>query len=92
MTIAPKTSSLIQVYGTDSCTATSAARRTLEKYNAPYEYVDIEKFADAGAWIASVAGGKDITPVIDFYGQNLIQPDDEKILTMLTNSGVRQGL
>ncbi len=92
MTATPKTSTLIQVYGTDSCKDTSSVRRTLEKYNAPYEYIDIENNKDAGAWVESVAGDAPITPVIDFYGQTLFNPDDEKIFSMLKNSGVRKAL
>lgn len=89
MTTTPKTSMLIQVYGTDSCNDTSHVRRTLDKYNAPYEYVDIEKNVDAGTWVESVAGGARITPIVDFYGQTLVQPDEKKIFSMLENSGVR---
>jgi len=92
MTNIQKTSPLVQIFGTDTCLETSHMRRVLEKHSVPYEYVDVQKNIDAGKWLESVTGGRRSTPVVDFFGDVLIQPTEEKIIQLLRTTAVRQAL
>jgi len=56
------TSSLIQVFGTDSCAKTAATRRKLDHLGVEYEYVDLGLNDDAREWVRSQTDGDGDTP------------------------------
>jgi glutaredoxin len=79
MTATRPTSSLVQVYGTDKCKETESVRRELNREKIAFEYVDVRRDIDAAKWIRSLTNGFLVTPVLDFYGEVLIQPSQSKL-------------
>lgn len=86
------TSSLVQVYGTDECKKTESVRKDLNREKIAFEYVDIRRDTDAAQWIKSLTNGVLVTPVLDFYGEVLIQPSQSKLDLVLRASNLPSGV
>ncbi len=82
------TSSLIQVYGTDRCKETESVIRELNRENIAFEYVDVQLDLVAAQWIKSLTDGILVTPVLDLYGEILIQPSKSKLYLVLRASEI----
>lgn len=53
--------------------------RELNREKIPFEYVDIQLDLVAAQWIRSLTDGTLVTPVLDLYGEILIQPSKDKL-------------
>jgi mycoredoxin len=70
----------IIVYGTRWCPDCSRARRVLEKRALPYEYIDINRDAQARDFVEQVNKGNRSVPTILFPdGDILVEPSNSTL-------------
>ena len=77
----------ILIYGTKWCPDCRRARMVFEKFNCPFEYVDIEADETARAEVSRINNGFLSVPTILFPdGSTLTEPDnptlERKIITL----------
>jgi glutaredoxin len=80
----------VKVYGRDTCPRTTDVRARLEKMGVDHEYVEITREAEGAAFVRARADGKEKTPVLDFSGDVLVDPDDVTLKSKLQQKGLRR--
>ncbi|MEN4010892.1 MAG: glutaredoxin domain-containing protein [Bellilinea sp.] len=66
---------VIQFYGTTWCYTSRRARTTLDEYNIPYEFIDIDINMDGRRYVEQVNNGNRSVPTILFTdGSILVEP------------------
>lgn len=70
----------IIVYGTNWCWDCHRARRFFDKYNIPYEWVNVDKDKDAEGYVLEVNEGMRSIPTIQFPdGAILVEPSNAEL-------------
>jgi mycoredoxin len=78
----------VQVFGTDRCEDTQETRDHLELLGVPYDYIDVDRDAQAAAWVKDQNGGKLRTPTVRVGRRVLSVPDDVELERELRDVGV----
>jgi glutaredoxin len=78
----------VRVYGADWCEDTQATRNHLDSLGVPYQYIDVEKDAQAQAWVKQQNGGKQKTPTVDIQGEILVEPRERDLELALRGRGL----
>lgn len=77
----------IRVFGADWCGDCIRSKRALERFGAPFEWVDVEVQAGAAAEAMELANGRRNIPVIVFPdGRVLVEPSDRELENALADS------
>ena len=69
----------VTVYGSRTCPDTDRATRYLDAHKIPYEFKSVDDFPEFNAYIASLNGGKRVTPTIRVDNKVYINPSDEEL-------------
>ena len=78
----------IQVYATAWCPDCRLARRVLDSFSAPYEWIDITDNDEAIAYVTSVNGGNRSVPTVVFPdGQTMTEPSGRDLTAALLALG-----
>jgi mycoredoxin len=77
----------VQVYGTDRCEDTREVRDHLDLLGVPYDYIDVDRDAQAAAWVKAHNGGKLRTPTVQVGHRVLAVPDDVELERELRGAG-----
>jgi len=82
---------MIIIYGTTWCPDCARAKQFLDRQHFPYQWVDIEKDAQARAYVEQVNQGYHIVPTIVFPdGSILVEPSNAELAQKLkTTAGSR---
>jgi thioredoxin reductase (NADPH) len=76
--------SKILVYGADWCGDCHRTRALFDQYEVDYDYIDIEKDAEAKATMLALVDGKNTIPTIVFTDGTIMQePSNDELLDML---------
>jgi mycoredoxin len=78
----------IKLFGADWCEDTTRTREQLDALNVKYQYIDVEKDADANKHITDLNHGKRRTPTVDLGGTILIEPTNDEMEAALRSAGV----
>lgn len=82
----------IQVYATAWCPDCMLARRVLDQFQAPYEWIDITDNAEAIAYVTSVNGGNRSVPTVVFPdGRTMTEPSGRELSAALLGLGYSPG-
>ncbi|MCA1592473.1 MAG: glutaredoxin family protein [Acidobacteria bacterium] len=73
----------VKVYGADWCGDTQRALKFLDGLGVAYDYVNVEKDAEAARWVKEHNDGKELKPTIDVAGQILSVPDEHELTQAL---------
>ncbi len=74
----------IILYGTTWCYDTFRAKRVLERNHIPFQWVDIDKDANARKFVESVNHGNRSVPTIVFPdGSMLVEPSEDQLMSKL---------
>ncbi len=75
---------VIILYGTEWCSDCMRSRRFLDRKRVPYRWVDIDKDAEAGAFVERANRGYRSVPTIVFPdGGILVEPSDAELAASL---------
>jgi mycoredoxin len=78
---------VIQVYGTTWCPDCVRAKLVLERHGTQYVWVDIQRDADAAAYVERVNKGMRSVPTIVFPdGSVLVEPSNAELTAKLHSS------
>ena len=78
----------VKVYGADWCGDTRSTREVLDRLGVAYKYVDVERDADAAAWVREHNDGKERVPTLDINGQILSVPTEHELVGALREMGL----
>jgi mycoredoxin len=74
----------ITLYGTTWCGTTRRARLLLDKYNIPYQWVDIDLDEEAAKFVEKVNHGNRSVPTIIWKdGSTSVEPSNEELARKL---------
>ena len=73
----------VKVYGADWCGDTRRTLARLDALGVGYDYVDIERDAQAAGWVREQNDGKERKPTVKIGRQVLSVPDDEELESAL---------
>ena len=79
---------MVKVYGADWCEDTRRTLARLDALGVGYDYVDIERDAEAARWVREQNGGKERKPTVRIGGQVLSTPGDEALESALKKEGL----
>ncbi|HJU53494.1 MAG TPA: glutaredoxin family protein [Pyrinomonadaceae bacterium] len=77
----------VKVYGADWCEDTQHTLARLDALGVNYDYVDIERDAEAARWVREQNDGKERKPTVKIGRQVLSVPDDEELESALKEEG-----
>ena len=77
----------VKVYGADWCADTQHTLARLDALGVNYDYVDIERDAEAARWVREQNDGKERKPTVKIGRQVLSVPDDEELESALKEEG-----
>jgi len=69
----------ITMYGSKTCSDTTAARKYLDDHHIPYEYKDVEDDPSYNDYIADLNGGKRVMPTLRINNETLVNPSLEDL-------------
>ncbi len=78
----------VRVYGTDWCEDTQHTRESLDGMGVGYDYIDIEKDAEAAQYVRDMNGGQQVTPTVNIMGEILVEPNDAELGAALRSTGL----
>ncbi len=78
----------IKVYGADWCGDTQRTLKQLDKLGVAYDYIDVERDAQASRWVKEQNDGKELKPTVDIGGQVLAVPSAQELETALRDKGL----
>jgi len=78
----------VKVYGADWCGDTKRTLAYLDSLSVTYDYVDVEKDAEAAAWVKKQNDGKELKPTVDVNGQVLSVPSNHELASVLREKGL----
>ena len=85
----PEQDDTIVVYGTIWCWDCRRTRRFLDKYQIPYEWVDIDKNKQAEQYVIKANNGMRSVPTILFPdGETLVEPSNKSLAQKLNIESV----
>lgn len=64
----------LTIYTTSWCPDCRVAKRFLNEHNVDYKEIDIDKDAEAEAFVIKASGGRRVIPTIDADGEYLFNP------------------
>lgn len=74
---------MVKVYGADWCEDTRQTLARLDALGVAYDYIDIERDAEAARWVREQNGGKERKPTLQVGRLVLSTPDDEELESAL---------
>jgi glutaredoxin len=70
----------VQVFGADWCEDTTRTREYLDAHSIRYDYIDVEKDAQAQQWVVRQNDGKQKTPTVKVANQIVLsEPSDAEL-------------
>ena len=79
---------MVKVYGADWCEDTRRTLARLDALGVGYDYIDIERDAEAARWVREQNGGKERKPTLQVGARVLSTPDDEELESALKAEGL----
>ena len=79
---------MVKVYGADWCEDTRHTLARLDALRVGYDYINIERDAEAARWVREQNGGKERKPTLQVGGRVLSTPDDEELESALKAEGL----
>ena len=79
---------MVKVYGADWCGDTRRTLARLDALGVGYDYIDVERDAEAARWVREQNGGKERKPTLQVGGHVLSTPDDEELESALKAEGL----
>jgi mycoredoxin len=79
----PMTETII-IYGTSWCWSSRRARETFDKYEIPFQWIDIDEDEEGGKIVMEINHGNRSVPTIVFPdGSTLVEPSDSELKSKL---------
>lgn len=78
------------MYGAAWCADCHRIRRLLDECGTAYDYYDIDHDADAQARARTLAGGREVVPVVQIGPATLLDPTNEALLNALPANGTEK--
>jgi mycoredoxin len=79
----PMTETII-IYGTSWCWSSRRARETFDKYEIPFQWIDIDENEEGGKIVMEINHGNRSVPTIVFPdGSTLVEPSDSELKSKL---------
>lgn len=79
---------MVKVYGADWCGDTRRTLARLDALGVGYDYINVERDAEAARWVREQNGGKERKPTVQVGGQVLSVPGDEELEGALKAEGL----
>jgi glutaredoxin-like protein len=78
------TNTEIKIYGADWCGDCRRAKRFMDQYNVPYQWIDVQEDAEATDLVQKLNQGRRIIPTIVFEdGSILVEPSNSELARKL---------
>jgi glutaredoxin len=78
----------VKIYGADWCAMTRRALGWLDEHGVEYEYIKVDRDAEASDWVKRQSGGKEKKPTLDIRGEVLVEPSNSEIEVCLRSNGL----
>ena len=79
---------MVKVYGADWCEDTRHTLARLDALGVGYDYINVERDAEAARWVREQNNGKERKPTLQVGRQVLSTPDDEELERALKAEGL----
>ena len=79
---------MVKVYGADWCEDTQHTLARLDALGVGYDYINVERDAEAARWVREQNGGKERKPTLQVGRRVLSTPDDEELESVLKAEGL----